>query len=422
MKIYLVQNMGQKGKNCRRKDEIIMSKNIKSKPSKKANGEGTIYFSESKNTWVGQIVLGKKEDGSLKRITRYGKTKKIVREKLKEVEFQYKTGTLVDRSKVTINIIMEQYINDMKNMNTIKESTYYRHLETLKAISPIANIPMQDLTIMAVKQFLISLVDKYSQSSIDKQYQMIKRSFAIAKKRGIIAEDFFEDDELKVPKSSQVCVKVRGLTIDEQKKLQQVLENDRTIPYRNQMLLSMMRGMRIGEINALEVQDVNFLFHTITITKTVATGNNIPILHHHPKTDAGVRTIKMSSAVENLLRESIGKKTEGFIFTRNDKLITANQVNSCFSRILKKYDILDPNEKGKVSMHSLRHTYATRCIEAGMPTKVLQTTLGHKDIKITLNTYCDVFDKFENKHLEKVDEYIEAIFYGRESVVTQKSS
>lgn len=186
------------------------------------------------------------------------------------------------------------------------------------------------------------------------------------------------------------------------------------------MLLSMMRGMRIGEINALEVQDVIFLFHTITITKTVATGNNIPILHHHPKTDAGVRTIKMSDAVEILLKESIGERTEGLIFTRNDKMITANQVNSCFSRILKKYDILDPNEKGKVSMHSLRHTYATRCIEAGMPPKVLQTTLGHKDIKITLNTYCDVFDKFENKYLEKVDEYIERAFNKCESSATKK--
>lgn len=399
-----------------------MSDNNKLKPTKKANGEGTIYFSESKSTWVGQIVLGRKEDGSPKRITRYGKSKKIVREKLKEAEFQYKTGILVDRSKITIQMLMEQYINEMKNMNNIKESTYYRHLETLKALSPIANVPIQDLTVLSVKNFLISLVDKYSQSSIDKQYQMLKRSFYIAKKRGIIAVNYFDDDEIKLPKSSQIRVKVRGLTIDEQVKLQQILESDKTIPYRNQMLLSMMRGMRIGEINALEVQDVNFLFHTITITKTVATGNNIPILHHHPKTDAGVRTIKMSDAVEILLKESIGERTEGLIFTRNDKMITANQVNSCFSRVLKKYDILDPNEKGKVSMHSLRHTYATRCIEAGMPTKVLQTTLGHKDIKITLNTYCDVFDKFENKYLDKVDEYVEKMIQGNELIVTQKSS
>lgn len=398
-----------------------MAKNSK-KPTRNANGEGTIYFSDSKNTWVGQIVLGRKENGTPNRMTRYGKTKKIVREKLKEAEFQYKTGVLVDKSRITIKMLMEQHIEEQRNMNMIKESTYYRNLETLKNLSPISNIPMQELSILTVKRFLISLVDKYSQSSIDKQYQLLKKAFRLAKKRGILAEDIFENDEIKSPKTSQPKMKVRALTLDEQKKLLYILEEDKSIPYRNQMRLSMLRGMRIGEINALEVQDVNFLFHTISINKTIATGNNTPILHHHPKTDAGVRTIQMSAVVEEILKESIGNKTEGLIFTRGDKMITANQVNSCLTRLLKKHNILDVNEKGKVSLHSLRHTYATRCIEAGMPARVLQGTLGHQDIKITLNTYCDVFEKFESEHLENVDNYIEKMFAEKGSEMEQKSS
>lgn len=61
---------------------------------------------------------------------------------------------------------------------------------------------------------------------------------------------------------------------------------------------------------------------------------------------------------------------------------------------------------GKVDLHSLRHTYATRCIESGMPAKVLQSVLGHTDISITLDTYCDVFKKYSNENISIADEYM----------------
>lgn len=44
-----------------------------------------------------------------------------------------------------------------------------------------------------------------------------------------------------------------------------------------------------------------------------------------------------------------------------------------------------------------------------MPVKVLQDILGHKDISVTLNTYCDVFAKFEKEHLNNADNYIESL-------------
>ena len=78
-------------------------------------------------------------------------------------------------------------------------------------------------------------------------------------------------------------------------------------------------------------------------------------------------------------------------------------------RLIKKYDIIDKSVKGKVSLHSLRHTFATRCIEAGMQPKVLQHLLGHADISITLNTYCDAFDKFQKESIAKADEYMDGL-------------
>jgi len=54
----------------------------------------------------------------------------------------------------------------------------------------------------------------------------------------------------------------------------------------------------------------------------------------------------------------------------------------------------------------MRHTFATRAIEAGISPKVLQHILGHTDIRITLDTYTDIFDRFENQQLDLLNNYM----------------
>ncbi len=61
------------------------------------------------------------------------------------------------------------------------------------------------------------------------------------------------------------------------------------------------------------------------------------------------------------------------------------------------------------NQHMLRHTFATRCIEAGIPAEVLQKLLGHKDIQTTINTYTTIFDKFRDKQIDKYVDYISII-------------
>lgn len=74
--------------------------------------------------------------------------------------------------------------------------------------------------------------------------------------------------------------------------------------------------------------------------------------------------------------------------------------NDSFRRICEKNNI--PN----YGQHSLRHTFATRSIEAGVNADVLAKWLGHTDICITLNTYHDVFDERSNKTVSIYDSYI----------------
>ena len=122
-----------------------------------------------------------------------------------------------------------------------------------------------------------------------------------------------------------------------------------------------------------------------------------------------MRKIPISDEIAYFLREYIDDQREGLLFTSsNGKYVTTNQVNSQFANVIKKHHILDDSIDGKVSLHSLRHTYATRCIESGMPAKVLQNLLGHTDIRITLDTYCDVFQKYSMENLAVADSYMKS--------------
>ena len=78
-------------------------------------------------------------------------------------------------------------------------------------------------------------------------------------------------DNIKKPKSKQKKVPVRAFTKEEQRKLVDVLTTQ-PINYKEQMLLSLFTGMRMGEVNALFVNDVNLNFKRLTISKTISRG------------------------------------------------------------------------------------------------------------------------------------------------------
>ena len=64
---------------------------------------------------------------------------------------------------------------------------------------------------------------------------------------------------------------------------------------------------------------------------------------------------------------------------------------------------------GAVSLHSLRHTYATRCVEANISVKVLQVLLGHTEIETTLDIYTTIFPDYKDSSVTIVDDYLNGL-------------
>ena len=83
------------------------------------------------------------------------------------------------------------------------------------------------------------------------------------------------------------------------------------------------------------------------------------------------------------------------------KLYVDNTINSAFKRICKNAGITKP-----VNTHMLRHTFATRCIEAGVDLPVLQKLMGHANIETTINTYGDIYNYYKQKETQKVIDYL----------------
>ena len=117
-------------------------------------------------------------------------------------------------------------------------------------------------------------------------------------------------DDMRCPRSDKIDRKVRGFTEHEQQRLLSTLleypVKAGTNSYKYQFLIEMYSGMRMGEINALKPEDIDFAEGFIHVRRTVGRGiNNRPYLKEGAKTDAGVRDIPIGSLLEPVLKDAL---------------------------------------------------------------------------------------------------------------------
>lgn len=167
--------------------------------------------------------------------------------------------------------------------------------------------------------------------------------------------------------------------------------------------------MRMGEINALKPEDIDLERGIIKVKRTVSKGfNDRSFIRESAKTEKGIREVPINEMVRPVLEDALAKSPqnkEGLIFYDKNKndVVTTSQVNNTFKRLLVKADITDRGQ------HALRHTFATRCIEAGVPAIVLRDWMGHSRISVTLDTYADVFSGMNNDAMRKFEAHYKSI-------------
>lgn len=380
--------------------------------TRRQKGTGSIWQDKSTKKWKGQIQIGVLPSGRRKLKTVTGESQKEVKWKLEAIKKDLLMDNIVDTSQLTIPELAKMVNDNQKSLNQKDTSAHTRTAYSIRNIedSTIGKIPIQKVTERQLNAFYSSLIDKYSDSSIKKIYTQINVAYKKAIKMNVVKANINED--IPRPKSKLKTRKVNALTIEQQKQVVDALITDNKEPYKTMLLLSLFTGMRMGEVGALYLSDIDFENATISIERTLTRGDkDIYIIGENAKTEAGTRTIKVIPYVIDLLSDYVDnfykKRKDKLIFTRNDNLITVSQVNSYYKRLITRYKISDTSDD--FNQHQLRHTYATRSIESGMSAKVLQKKLGHTDIKVTMNTYADVFSQFEDTEDEKLTKYLQSI-------------
>ena len=383
-------------------------KNRTQKSKARGNGEGSIYKVKNKNLWAAAVTIGLDENGKPKRKVLYGKTRPEVRDKLKA----FNIGDYVLPSDITIEQYIEKINNEDRILLALSDNTFATRKCTLNRIKkhPLSKMPLQKVTENDVKKYLKTL-SGYAENTIKKDFVLLSRCFNSAESENIILKNPMK--KLKCPKSAQPNIKTRAMTIQEQQAFIKIL-NDNNVKYSIQFKIMLLTGLRMGEVNALKASDYNRIFSTLTVQRTISRDENgLPVIGGQTKTEKGMRVIPLSPAARLLIEKAISLQIPNrfnlLFVDRKGNLITTSQTNSVFKRTKDKYPFIDESQIGKVTVHSLRHTYATRCIESGMNVKTVSVLLGHEDIETTLNTYCDAFDNMQKDNTDKANEYMRQI-------------
>ena len=137
-----------------------------------------------------------------------------------------------------------------------------------------------------------------------------------------------------------------------------------------------------------------------TLTRVLDAENKTKIILDSPKTEASKRDIPICLTLEKVLLEEYAKRKSDFVVSEKQTFVGTRTFEYRYKQFLKNNNIQE------INFHSLRHTFATRCVKAGVDIKSLSEILGHANVSITLNTYVHSSMETKRNQLEKL--YISA--------------
>ena len=178
-----------------------------------------------------------------------------------------------------------------------------------------------------------------------------------------------------------------------------------------------MAHMRIGEGIPLQWKDIDLEKRTLRVNKKAIVAHDynkheaVQVVQDFCKTKSSKRTIAITAGLVAVLREhkeTMMKLAEdmGEEWSEESLVFRNSRENMVYSRNLQEvlYRIYDKAEIEGATMHTLRHSYATRCFEAGVDITAISEQLGHANVKTTYNIYVHLLEDTKAKEIDKLGE------------------
>lgn len=383
---------------------------------------------------LGKGITQRKDGRYQARFTnRYGKREYVYGMTLKEVKNALMSEVVDDYTKnnvispnMTLNQWYEKWMRVYK-APTIKNTTlreykcmYQQHIQ-----NTIGNMKIVDISRLAIQELFNDLGKKKKKGTAQNCSALLSSMFDSA-----VANDLCKINPVK-------GVKVTGLEKKEIVTLSRQDQYDfftaaKNSRYYNCFVVQINTGLRVGEVVSLTLDDVDFKKNVIYVRKTLVylTKNELDgstgFAMNTPKTKTAIRTVPMNEMCRKAIQDqiiqnkylpepgySVEELGELLFTTKNNKPILGRTYSDAIHTIIKKVN--KGREKNCEQLmpvfnsHTFRHTFATRCFEAGMPAKTVQSILGHTTLNMTLNVYTAVCEDKKIEDMKLLEETMKDI-------------
>ena len=190
----------------------------------------------------------------------------------------------------------------------------------------------------------------------------------------------------------------------EKSELKALLDSMEDVGYAMVTKMLVLTGMRIGELIALEISDVDFERNVIKITKTYELNTGMV---GTPKTFDSAREIHMRPEVAELAKSAVHRSKQiGLANGHRSKLLFPWHDGSYLHYTAYRAYFGPRAEKvtgRKISIHALRHTFTALMAEADVPLPIVSRQLGHHDSKVTSDIYMHVTEERKKKDANLLD-------------------
>lgn len=288
---------------------------------------------------------------------------------------------------------------------TAKLRTYGRYSDLIDGhiVPKIGEYEINDLSPFILQKLITELLQSgnlitgkgLSASTVNTIITILQNSLKSAYAFG--KADEYTADRIKRPKSHELEVEIFSKT--EQKQIEQAVfagGKDKLFG----IILCLYTGLRIGELFALEWNDIDFMKGLLKVTKTCHYGKGVSGKFERqtdtPKTHTSRREIPIPKQILGTLKTIRKRSKSKYVIASGENPISVRSYQRSFALLQRKLKI---PHKG---FHALRHTFATRALECGMDVKTLSEILGHKNANVTLNRYAHSMLEHKAEMLNKV--------------------